>query len=219
MTAIELDPFYPIVPDAGWAARLVSQGAKLIQLRIKDAAPGEIEMGIAQALETCAAHGATLVVNDYWREAIRLGAPFVHLGQEDLAAADLPALRAAGIKFGVSTHSHEELARTLSAEPDYVALGPIYPTKLKAMAFAPQGLTKIGEWRSKIDCPLVAIGGITLETAPSILAAGASSAAVVTDIVMSADPERRTRDWIVATEPWRKLSTGLPQVVPTRNEA
>jgi thiamine-phosphate pyrophosphorylase len=218
-TATEFDPFYPVVPDDGWVARLAAQGAKLIQLRIKDATQDAIESGITQALESCAAHGATLVVNDYWREAIRLGATFVHLGQEDLAAADLPALRAAGIKFGVSTHSHEELARALSAEPDYVALGPIYPTKLKAMALAPQGLTKIGEWRAKIACPLVAIGGITLETAPSVLAAGASSAAVVTDIVMNADPERRTRDWIAATEPWRKLSTGLPQVVPTRNDA
>jgi thiamine-phosphate pyrophosphorylase len=92
-----------------------------------------------------------------------------------------------------------------------VALGPIYPTKLKAMPWAPQGLDRIGEWRSKISCPLVAIGGITLERAPDVLAAGASSAAVVTDIVMSDDPEQRTREWISATNPWRDLSTGRPQ--------
>ena len=97
----------------------------------------------------------------------------------------------------------------MAAEPDYVALGPIYPTTLKAMPWPPQGLARIGEWRSKITCPLVAIGGITLERAPDVLASGASSAAVVTDIVMSDDPEQRTRDWIAATAPWRHLSTGL----------
>ena len=91
-----------------------------------------------------------------------------------------------------------------------MALGPIYPTKLKAMPWQPQGLDRIGEWRAKITCPLVAIGGITLERAPEVLAAGASSAAVVTDIVMSDDPEQRTREWIAATAPWRDLSTGRP---------
>ena len=102
-----------------------------------------------------------------------LDADFVHLGQEDLADADLAAIRSAGIKLGISTHSQEELDIALAAEPDYVALGPIYPTKLKVMPWQPQGLARIGEWRAKIRCPLVAIGGITLKRAPSVLAAGA----------------------------------------------
>lgn len=207
---IRLDPFYPIVPDAAWVARLAAQGAKLIQLRVKNGTPEAIEAEIARALETASAHGCQLVVNDYWREAIRLGADFVHLGQGDLADADLTAIHAAGIKLGVSTHSSEELTAAIAAEPDYVALGPIYPTKLKEMPWPPQGLARIGEWRSKITCPLVAIGGITLERAPSVLAAGASSAAVVTDIVMSDDPEQRTRDWLAGTAPWRNLSTAIP---------
>lgn len=207
---IELDPFYPIVPDANWVRRLAGQGAKLIQLRVKDMAPDAVEAEIAQALETVSAFDCQLVVNDYWREAIRLHANFVHLGQQDLAGADLPAMRAAGIRIGVSTHSPEELAVALAMEPDYVALGPIYPTKLKAMPWQPQGLDRIGDWRTKLRCPLVAIGGINLERAPAVLAAGAASAAAVTDIVMSEDPEQRTRDWIAATEPWRRLSTGCP---------
>jgi thiamine-phosphate pyrophosphorylase len=207
---IRLDPFYPIVPDAAWVARLAAQGAKLIQLRVKNGTPEAIEAEIARALETASAHGCQLVVNDYWREAIRLGADFVHLGQGDLAGADLAAIHAAGIKLGMSTHSPEELTVAIAAEPDYVALGPIYPTKLKEMPWPPQGLARIGEWRSKITCPLVAIGGITLERAPSVLAAGASSAAVVTDIVTSDDPEQRTRDWLGATAPWRNLSTAIP---------
>jgi thiamine-phosphate pyrophosphorylase len=208
---ITLDPFYPIVPDAAWVTRLARQGAKLIQLRIKDAPADTIAAEIAQAMQVASAHGCQLVVNDYWREAIRLRADFVHLGQQDLADADLTAIRDAGIKLGVSTHSPEELDSALAAEPDYVALGPIYPTTLKVMPWQPQGLARIGEWREKVRCPLVAIGGITLERAPSVLAAGASSAAVITDIVMSEDPEFRTRDWIAATEPWRNLSTGFPQ--------
>ena len=211
MSASKLDPFYPVLPDAAWVARLASEGAGFIQLRVKDAPPAAIKTEIAQALKVAAAHGCQLVVNDYWREAISLGANFVHLGQGDLAGADLGAIKAAGIKLGISTHSLDELDNALATDPDYIALGPIYPTKLKAMPWKPQGLARIGEWRARIGCPLVAIGGITLERAPDVLAAGASSAAVVTDIVMSDDPGQRTRDWIAATAPWRHLSTVRPQ--------
>jgi thiamine-phosphate pyrophosphorylase len=212
LSASKLDPFYPILPDAAWVARIASEGARFIQLRVKDAPPTTVKTEIAEALKVASAHGCQLVVNDYWREAISLGADFVHLGQGDLAGADLGAIRSAGIKLGISTHSLDELDNALAADPDYVALGPIYPTKLKAMPWKPQGLGRIGEWRAKISCPLVAIGGITLERAPDVLAAGASSAAVVTDIVMSDNPKQRTRDWIAATAPWRHSSTACPQI-------
>jgi thiamine-phosphate pyrophosphorylase len=206
-----LDPFYPVLPDAAWVARIASQGARFIQLRVKDMPPLAVKSEIARALEIVSAHGCQLVVNDYWREAIDLGAGFVHLGQGDLVGADIAAIKAAGIRIGISTHSIAELDIAIGVDPDYVALGPIYPTKLKAMPWAPQGLDRIAEWRSKISCPLVAIGGITLERAPDVLAAGASSAAIVTDIVMSDDPEEHTREWIATTDPWRHLSTGCPQ--------
>jgi thiamine-phosphate pyrophosphorylase len=211
LSARQLDPFYPVLPDAAWVARVAGQGAKFIQLRAKAMLPQAIKAEIARALEVEAAHRCQLVVNDYWREAIDLGATYVHLGQGDIAGADIAAIRAAGIKLGISTHSLAELDIALAAAPDYVALGPVYPTKLKAMPWAPQGLARIAEWRAKIGCPLVAIGGITLERASGVLAAGASSVAVVTDVVMSDDPEQRTRDWIAATDPWRDLSTGRPQ--------
>jgi thiamine-phosphate pyrophosphorylase len=151
------------------------------------------------------------VINDYWREAIDAGASFVHLGQEDLAAADLPAIRRANIKIGVSTHNHAELKRALAADADYVALGPIYATTLKVMPWSPQGLPRIAEWRSLINCPLVAIGGITAERAPVVLAAGADSVAVITDIVTSEDLELRTQNWLSATSRWRNFSTERPQ--------
>jgi thiamine-phosphate pyrophosphorylase len=208
---ISLDPFYPIVPDTNWLARLLPHGIKLVQLRIKNEPRRVVHGEIKRAIGLCAVHRCRLVVNDYWREAIDLDARIVHLGQEDLAAADLRAIRAANIKIGVSTLSHEELEAALEAEADYVALGPIYATTLKAMRWAPQGLPRLAEWRARIACPLVAIGGITLSRAPLVLAAGADSVAVITDIVTSQDPETRVENWIEATAPWRNLSTGLPQ--------
>jgi thiamine-phosphate pyrophosphorylase len=208
---IQLDPFYPIVPDTEWLARLLPKGIKLVQLRVKDQPECVVRAEIEKAVALCAAHRCQLVVNDYWREAIEAGADFVHLGQEDLAAADLLAIRGAHVKIGISTHTPEELRTALVAQPDYVALGPIYATTLKTMPWAPQGLPRVAEWRAHISCPLVAIGGITVARAPIVLAAGADSVAVITDIVTSQDPESRVEKWIEATAQWRNLSTGSAQ--------
>ena len=159
---VKLAPFYPIVPDIGWLERIVPLGVKLVQLRIKDAARADVVDQTRRALAVTRAHGCQLIVNDYWDVAIETGADFIHLGQEDLETADLGALRQAGVRFGVSTHEEAELAKALKVNPDYVALGPIYPTKLKVMPWAPQGLERLKLWRSKIGAlPLVAIGGLT----------------------------------------------------------
>jgi thiamine-phosphate pyrophosphorylase len=204
ITAQGLDVFYPIVPDAAWLARLAPLGVKTIQLRVKDAPPDVVAREIAAGLDMCRRHACQLIVNDYWREAIEAGADFVHLGQEDLAGADVAALRARGVRLGISTHSAEELAVALAAQPDYVALGPIYATKLKVMKWAPQGLARIAEWRRRIgDKPLVAIGGLTPERAEAVLAAGADSLAVVTDFITHADPEARVRQWLAHTGRYR----------------
>lgn len=195
-----LDPFYPIFDSAAWIARLLPHGVRLVQLRIKDWPREDVRYEIAEAKALCDKAGAQLIVNDYWQDAIDLGCDYVHLGQEDLASADLAAIKRAGIKLGVSTHDEAELARALETEPDYIALGPIYPTILKKMAFGPQGVERIGEWKKKIGAiPLVAIGGITLDRVQGVLEAGADSAAVVTDITLNADPEKRTGDWVAAT--------------------
>ena len=191
-----LHAFYPVLPDADWLARLVPCGIKTVQLRLKDVSAKETRRQIADSLKLCAAHDCQLIVNDYWREAIDLGADFIHLGQEDLAAADLAAIKAAGLKLGLSTHSHEELATALAAEPDYVALGPVYETTLKKMKWAPQGLDRVREWKGLISCPLVAIGGLTVENAGAVLRAGADSIAVVTDVITAADPEARVAEWL-----------------------
>ncbi|HEY8126366.1 MAG TPA: thiamine phosphate synthase [Methylocystis sp.] len=204
MAALKLDPFYLIVDDADWLSRLLPQGVKLVQLRVKDRAEPDVRAQIVIARDICARHGAQLVVNDYWRLAIEEGCDFVHLGQGDLDAADIPALRRAGVRIGVSTHDQAELDRARALAADYVALGPIYPTLLKQMAFAPQGLARIGAWKAQIgETPLVAIGGLTPERAIAALAAGGDSACVVTDILRNADPEGRARRWLSATQLWR----------------
>jgi thiamine-phosphate pyrophosphorylase len=198
----ELDPFYPIVDSAAWVARLVGAGARLIQLRVKDKDEAWLARETREALAVCARTGAALVVNDFWRVAIEEGAPWVHLGQGDLDHADVGAIRNAGLMLGVSTHDEAELERALKFEPDYVALGPIYFTRLKAMAFAPQGLERISEWKRRVGAiPLVAIGGLTVERAKLCLAAGADIVSVVTDITLHPDPEARAREWVAATRP------------------
>jgi thiamine-phosphate pyrophosphorylase len=192
-----LDVFYPIVPDIGWLERLVPLGVKTVQLRLKDAPPDRIRYEIGRSLEVCARHGCQLIVNDYWREALALGADYIHLGQEDLAEADVPAIHAKGARLGISTHSEAELDTALAAAPSYVALGPIYETRLKAMKWGPQGLERVTGWKERIgSLPLVAIGGITPARAAGVLAAGADCLAVITDFFTHPDPENRVRQWL-----------------------
>lgn len=194
---VKLARFYPIVPDVSWLERIVPLGVKLVQLRIKEGTRAEIHDQTRRALDVTREHGCQLILNDYWQVALECGVNFVHLGQDDLKGADLAAIRKAGIRVGISTHDEKELATALGAKPDYVALGPIYETKLKVMPWAPQGLEKLGQWRAKIGhLPLVAIGGLTPDKAPAVAAAGADSLAVITDFMTAPAPEARAREWL-----------------------
>ena len=191
------DRFYPVVDSVAWVARLALLGAGTIQLRAKNLDDSQALQAVTDALEMTRGTPPKLVVNDYWRAAIVAGARHLHLGQEDLAEADLAAIRDAGLTLGISTHDDAELETALRAGPDYIALGPIFPTTLKSMRFAPQGIPKIAEWKKRIgDIPLVAIGGIRFEQAAAIFAAGADSIAVVSDITQNADPDARVRAWL-----------------------
>lgn len=190
---------YPIVDSAAWIRRLLPAGVRLVQLRIKDRPAEELRAEIRESQSLCERAGAQLIVNDHWQLALEEGCDFVHLGQGDLDTADVPALKRRGVLLGVSTHDDAELERARSLDPDYIALGPIYPTLLKVMPWAPQGLARIGEWKRRIGAtPLVAIGGLTVERLAGVFEAGADVAAVVTDIVRHADPIARAREWLAA---------------------
>lgn len=188
--------FYPIVDSYDWVARLLPLGVKTIQLRIKDTSEEEVRQPIRDAIALAQKHDCQLVINDYWQLAVEYGAEFIHLGQEDLDGADKDALQKSGLKLGISTHTEDELTRALTWPHDHIALGPIYETTLKVMSYAPQGLDRIGLWQQKFDCPLIAIGGISLERAPLVLDAGADAIAVVTDVVFNPNPEARIEQWL-----------------------
>lgn len=194
---IVLPRFYPLTDSAAGVERLAAAGARLIQLRIKSASHATLRQEVLASQASCRRHGASLVLNDYWALAIELGVEWVHLGQEDLDQADWSACRRCGLKLGLSTHDDAELERALAHAPDYLALGPVWPSRLKPMHWAAQGVERIAEWKRRVgERPLVAIGGITLERAPICLAAGADVLAVSTDISAASDPAARTRDWV-----------------------
>lgn len=199
--AIGLDVFYPIVPDIGWLERLLPIGIRTVQIRIKDTGIDDVKAQIAKAIPLCTTAGCQLIVNDYWEAAIELGADFIHLGQEDLADADLARIKAAGCRLGVSTHDEAELDIALAAGPDYVALGPVYETKLKVMPWKPQGLERVDQWKKQVgELPLVGIAGITVERAQGVIDAGADSCAVITDFITHDDPEARVGEWVAWAE-------------------
>jgi len=195
------DRFYPVVDTVEWVRRLTALGVGTVQLRAKDLDDASAMILFRAALDVTKRTSTKLVVNDYWRVAIELKAQHLHLGQEDLAEADVAAIKKAGITLGLSTHDEEELENALRAEPEYVALGPIFFTTLKSMRFEPQGIPKIGTWKKRVGkLPLVAIGGIKFEHAAEIFAAGADSIAVVSDVTQNPDPDARVRQWLGLSE-------------------
>lgn len=195
-----LDRFYPIFDSTDWLRRLLPLGIKLVQLRIKDMPEDHLRQEIRTARDLCGDAGATLVINDHWQIAIEEGCDYIHLGQEDLDTADIDAIRKAGLKLGISTHDKAELRRAMALEPDYIALGPIYPTILKKMKWHEQGLEKLTTWKEIIgNTPLIAIGGMSVERAQGAFEHGADVISAVTDITLNPDPEQRVRDWIAAT--------------------
>jgi thiamine-phosphate pyrophosphorylase len=190
--------FYPVVDSLSWVEKLAKLGVKTIQLRLKNKSFSEIEKTALVAKQICEEHACQFFLNDYWQIAAKLNLFGVHLGFEDLQSADLKRIEQAGLCLGLSTHSYFELAVSIALQPSYIALGPIYPTTLKQMRFAEQGVQRITEWRgiTSASIPLVAIGGITLESSRKIYQAGADSIAVVSDVTLNSNPDERVRAWL-----------------------
>ncbi|HEH9399603.1 TPA: thiamine phosphate synthase [Aeromonas sobria] len=190
---------YPVVDSVKWLRRLLGQGVKTIQLRIKNLPAAEVAPAIRDAVALGRRYGARLFINDYWQQAIEAGAWGVHLGQEDMETADLAAIQAAGQRLGISTHGYFELMRARELAPSYIALGHIFPTNTKAMPSRPQGLVRLHRYRALMaEWPTVAIGGISEERVAAVKGSGVGSIALVSAITAS-------DDWQGATE--RLLAT------------
>lgn len=193
--------FYLIIDDVAWLPRILATGVNWIQLRLKDKSETECRAQIREARRLCQGQASHLIINDYWQIALDEGCDYIHLGQEDVQTADLKAIRAAGCRFGLSSHDQQELDFALACQPDYIALGPIYETILKKMRWAPQGIEKISLWKQQMGgIPLIAIGGLTPERGKLALAAGADSVCVVTDVLRAEDPEARIAEWLAICE-------------------
>ena len=189
--------FYPVVPTAAWVSRLLGWGVRTIQLRAKaaDHSADALQREVRAAVEAGrAVPGAQVFINDHWQLALDAGAYGVHLGQEDLDTADIEALRRAGLRLGLSTHTPAELARAHAVRPSYLAIGPIYPTTLKVMPYEPVGLERLKAWVPQAaPYPVVAIGGISLERLAGVMACGVDGAAVVSAITLAMDPQQAVR--------------------------
>ena len=181
---------YAVLPDAAWVARMARAGVPTVQLRFKSDDRRAIEREVNAAVQAVQGTDALLFINDHWQAAIAAGAYGVHLGQEDLELADLQAIRAAGLRLGLSSHGYAEMLRADRFSPSYLALGAVFPTTLKRMVTAPQGTGRLSAYaRLMRNCPLVAIGGIDHSTLPDVLGSGMGSVAVVRALVAAEEPE------------------------------
>jgi len=188
--------FYPIVDSAAWVARCLAQGVKTLQIRIKETPEKQIYQELKTAIHLASQYQAQLFINDHWRIALDLGAYGVHLGQEDLTEANCEALLKAGLRLGVSAHSYSELARAHALRPSYIAIGPIYETTTKKLAYEPQGLAKLNAYRQLLDYPVVAIGGINWQRLPEVWQTKVNGVCVISAITQAEDPDNEIRRWL-----------------------
>ena len=185
---------YAVLPDAQWVARMAQAGVKTLQLRFKSEDPDAIRQQVRLAVQVVRGTDSLLFINDHWQIAIEEGAYGVHLGQEDMDDTPLEPLRLAGVRLGLSTHGYAEMLRADAACPSYLALGAIFPTTLKRMATAPQGLSRLNAYaRLMQHHPLVAIGGIDQERMPAVMQSGVGSIAVVRAITGAPHPEQTAK--------------------------
>ncbi len=201
-----------VVTARGWAPTNVcrawlSAGVRLIQLRAKSLSSGAFLALADEVSGLCRAAGARLIVNDRADVAVMCGADGVHVGQDDLSPEDARRVVGPDAIVGLSTHTDAQLEAAAETPVSYLAIGPVYGTRTKETGDVAVGLEQIA--RAKVvarraGVPLVAIGGITLERAPAVLAAGADSLAVITNLLEAGDlreVEERARAWMRVSPP------------------
>ena len=205
---MDLKPFlYPVVDTAvcrargldpvAFAERCMRGGARLLQLRAKDESSGTM-LALADRLVAAGrGSGAGIVVNDRPDVAVMSASEGVHVGQEDLPVEAARVVVGANRIVGVSTHTREQIDRALESSASYVAVGPVFDTGTKDTGYTARGLELV-TYAAGRGKPVVAIGGITLDRAPAVLAAGASGLAVITDLLIGNDPEERVRAFVEA---------------------
>ncbi len=187
---------YPVVDTAEWVERLLGLGVTTIQLRNKSLRDDALSQEIKRAVAIAESFNARLFINDYWQLAIEHGAYGVHLGQEDLHTANIKQIYDAGLRLGISTHCHYEVARAHTYRPSYMACGPVFPTTSKDMPWVPHGVEGLQYWRKVLEYPLVAIGGINKSRFADILKTGVESIAMISAITQASDPDTVTRNFI-----------------------
>jgi thiamine-phosphate pyrophosphorylase len=181
---------YAVLPDSDWIKRMVDAEVPTLQLRFKSTDLKAIEKQIKESIAAVKGSQSRLFINDYWQLAIDHGAYGVHLGQDDLADANLDLIREAGLRLGISTHGYAEMVHADRFCPSYIAMGAIFPTNLKQMPTAPQGLGRLYQYAKLMShYPLVAIGGISEESIPAVMKSGVGSVAVVRAIIADPNPE------------------------------
>jgi hydroxymethylpyrimidine kinase/phosphomethylpyrimidine kinase/thiamine-phosphate diphosphorylase len=190
--------FYVIVDDSTWISNLANSNVPTLQLRIKDAKKPNLYSEIKAAINATHFSDASLYINDHWQHAIDLNAFGIHLGQEDLARADIQAIKKAGLRLGISTHSWFEAAVAHRFKPSYIALGPVFPTTCKSMRFGPQGFDQLRKWKEAWPYPVVAIGGLKVEHASELNRSGVDGVAVISDVTNAGDPKRQVELWLDA---------------------
>ncbi|WP_341685194.1 thiamine phosphate synthase [Limnohabitans sp.] len=182
---------YAVLPDAAWIARMAQAGVPTVQLRFKSTDQEAVRREVRTAVQAVKGTSSLLFINDHWKIAIEEGAYGVHLGQEDMDEAQLETIRQAGLRLGLSTHGYGELLRAQAVSPSYLALGAVFPTTLKKMKTAPQGLGRLGAYaRLMKGRSLVAIGGIDLNAVPDVMRTGVGSIAVVRAITAAEQPDQ-----------------------------
>lgn len=193
---------YAVLPNAQWVARMAQAGVPTVQLRFKSNDKAAVAKEIVASVSATQGTNTLLFINDHWEEAIAAGAYGVHLGQEDMQEAPLEKIRSAGLRLGLSTHGYAEMLLADRHSPSYIALGAVFPTTLKRMVTAPQGLGRLERYAQLMqDYPLVAIGGIDLERLPAVVKTGVGSVAVVRAITGSESPEATAKAFIHKLSP------------------